>query len=291
MLFGARSVLFPRHQPILGTIILTDDCNLKCQHCAVSNISRVHHPYADIHKEMVSFYREGIRILFFCGGETLLWRDGERTVRHLIREAKALGFYIVNVVTNGTLDLNIAEADLIFLSLDGTQSTHDAIRGNVYDRILRNLCEASRKNICVYMAINRLNCLDIKPVAQLARDHPRIRCVSFNFHTPYPGTEHLALSGDQKAAAVAAILDLIKENYPVFNLASSLKEYLKNRWSRPCHQCLVSEAGKRFVCGRCVEIEGLCAQCGYLFAIEFSLLFSGHLPTLIEVLRTYPKYV
>ena len=23
----------------------------------------------------------GVRILFFCGGETFLWRDGERTLR------------------------------------------------------------------------------------------------------------------------------------------------------------------------------------------------------------------
>lgn len=43
-----------------------------------------------------------------------------------------------------------------------------------------------------------------------------------------------------------------------------------NKWKRPCYQCVVSENNKRYICGRCVEVEGLCHECGYLFAVEFS---------------------
>ena len=53
----------------------------------------------------------GVRILFFCGGETFLWKDGERTLRDLVIEAKNMGFLIVNVVTNGTFPIDLPEAD------------------------------------------------------------------------------------------------------------------------------------------------------------------------------------
>ena len=59
------------------------------------------------------------------GGETTLWQDGATTLDDLITEAKDLGFFSVQVVTNGTQRTNIPGADLVFLSLDGTEATHD----------------------------------------------------------------------------------------------------------------------------------------------------------------------
>ena len=100
--FGLKTILFKKSDPILGTIIVTDRCNLHCKHCSVNNITSVLYPYAQIRREMEQLYSMGIRILFFCGGETFLWRDGDVTLRDLVIEAKRMGFLIVNVVTNGT---------------------------------------------------------------------------------------------------------------------------------------------------------------------------------------------
>ena len=100
--FGIKTILLKKRTPILGTVIVTDQCNLKCRHCSVNNITAVIHPYQQIRNEMQLLYDRGVRILFFCGGETFLWRDGERTLRDLVVEAKEMGFLIVNVVTNGT---------------------------------------------------------------------------------------------------------------------------------------------------------------------------------------------
>lgn len=290
-LFGIKTILFKHRKPILGTIILTDDCNLHCKHCAVSHIRKSMYPYADILSEMQAFYEEGIRILFFCGGETMLWRDGDKTVRDLVKEAKAMGFLLVNVVTNGTLGIDVPGADVIFLSLDGNRESHNAIRGNTFDRILANAALASDANVCVYMAINRLNYRDIEAVCQLVREHPGLTSISFNFHTPYAGTEQLALCPEEKAAAVQTIKRMMKEGYPVFNLSSALDAFVSGEWDRPCYQCIISENKQRYVCGRCVEEEGLCEQCGYLFAVEFSLLFRGNVRVIYEMLRTYLKYV
>ena len=70
--FGIKTVLFRKKDPILGTVIVTDKCNLKCKHCSVNNITAVVHPYEQIRGEMQQLYDMGIRILFFCGGETFL---------------------------------------------------------------------------------------------------------------------------------------------------------------------------------------------------------------------------
>ncbi|WP_432401496.1 radical SAM protein [Wukongibacter sp. M2B1] len=289
--FGIRSILLKERKPILGTIILTDYCNLTCKHCAVNNINKKMYSYKSIKEEMESFYREGIRILFFCGGETMLWEDSGKSIRDLIKEAKDIGFYIVNIVTNGTIDLDIPEADVIFLSLDGMKNTHDLIRGETYDTIIKNLSKANNSNICIYMAINKLNHLEIEGVGRLAKKHPNIRSISFNFHTPYEGTEYLSLNKEEKKEAVKRIKGMIRENIPVFNLKTALDVYLKNNWDRPCYQCIVSEDNKRYLCGRCVEVEGLCEKCGYLFAVEFSLLFKGNIKIIWEMLTTYLKYV
>lgn len=278
-------------KPILGTIILTDYCNLRCRHCAVNNINKVMYSYNDISEEMKVLYREGIRILFFCGGETLTWKDGDKTVRDLIREAKEIGFLIVNIVTNGTIDLDIPEADVIFLSLDGTRENHNFIRGDTFDTILDNVSKANSSNICVYMAINNINYRDIEALCKLVKETPNLNSISFNFHTPYEGTEHLSLTRQQKVEAVNSIKSMIKSGYPVFNLYSALDYYLENKWDRPCYQCIVSENKKRFVCGRCVEIEGLCENCGYLFAVEFSLLTKGNVRVIYDMVKTYLKYV
>jgi MoaA/NifB/PqqE/SkfB family radical SAM enzyme len=289
--FGIKTILFKMKKPILGTIILTDYCNLSCKHCAVNNINKVMYPYEEIMEEMHKFYAEGIRILFFCGGETLAWKNNNKTVKDLIYEAKKIGFILVNIVTNGTIDLDIPQADLIFLSLDGMEKNHNLIRGNTFKTILNNVSKANSSNICVYMAINNINFNDIEALCRLVKDTKNLHSISFNFHTPYEGTEYLSLTEGQKLKAVNSIKSMMKSGYPVFNLYSALDYYIQSNWKRPCYQCIVSENKKRYICGRCIGIEGLCDQCGYLFAGEFSLLCKGNIKVIFDMIKTYLKYV
>lgn len=289
--FGVTTILFRRKQPILGTIILTDKCNLNCRHCAVNNLTAEIYPYRQIHAEMRQLYRLGVRILFFCGGETFLWRDGKKTLRDLVIEAKAIGFLIVNVVTNGTWPLDLPEADLMLLSLDGDCERHNLIRGDTWSRIMENLDRATADNICLYMAINQLNKSCIRAVANVTGEKKAVRAVSFNFHTPYPGTEDIALNREEKAECCREIAQLMDEGYPVFNLKSAFPAIIGNSFPRPCRQCVIIENGKLSICGRCVEIPGLCEQCGYFFAAEYALVFAGKIRVVADMLRTYLKYI
>ena len=289
--FGVKTILFRRKEPILGTIILTDKCNLHCKHCSVNNITAVVHPYRQIREEMVLLYEMGVRILFFCGGETFLWRDGELGLRELVAEARELGFLIVNVVTNGTFPLDLPEADLILLSLDGDRERHNAIRGDTYDLIFENIRRAPADNICFYMAVNQINKGAIREVCRAARDTAHVRAVSFNFHTPYPDTEDLALSVEEKAACCEAIAGMKDQGAPVFNLKSAFPYLIHNRFPTPCRQCVVMENGRLSTCGRCIDIPGLCQRCGYFFVAEYTLLFRGNPRVILEMLRTYLRYI
>ena len=289
--FGVKTILTRGKKPILGTVIITDRCNLKCKHCSVNNVTAIMHPYQQVKKEMEQLYQMGVRILFFCGGETFLWKDGEKTLRDLVIEAKQMGFLIVNVVTNGTFPIDLPEADLILLSLDGDKARHNEIRGDTYDKIMENVRNATADNICFYMAINQINKDAVRDVCLTARDTKNVRAVSFNFHTPYPDTRSLALSREEKATCCEVIKQMMKEGVPVFNLKSAFPYLIENKFPTPCHQCVVIENGKVSICGRCIDIEGLCQECGYFFVAEYTLLFRGNLKVIFEMLTTYLKYV
>jgi len=290
-LFGLSTIILKRKKPILGTIIITDKCNLKCKHCSVNNINEIIYPYTQIKNEMNILYKQGIRILFFCGGEPFLWKDNNKTLRDLIIEAKQMGFFIVNAVTNGTYELNLPEADLILLSLDGSRENHNIIRGDTFDTIISNIRKAAASNICLYMAINTINRGDIEAVSEIAKQEANIKAVSFNFHTPYPQTEYLSLSKEQKEECLSRIAQLIKRKYPVFNLKSAFPAIASNTFKTPCYQCVVMENGRQTICGRCIEIDKLCEKCGYFFAAEYSLLFQGNIKVGFDMISTYLKYI
>ena len=289
--FGVRTILFKKKTPILGTVIVTDRCNLHCRHCSVNNITGIIYPYEQIRREMEQLYEMGVRILFFCGGETFLWKDAGRTLRDLVIEAHDMGFLIVNTVTNGTFPIDLPEADLILLSLDGDRQRHNEIRGETYDVIMENIRHATADNICLYMAVNRINKDCIRDVCLTARDTKNVRAVSFNFHTPYPDTKELALSRDEKADCCAVIEQMMGEGASVFNLKSAFPYLVDNSFPTPCHQCVVMENGKLSTCGRCIEVPGLCEQCGYFFVAEYTLLFQGNPKIVFEMLHTYLKYI
>ena len=289
--FGASTILFRRKKPILGTVIITDKCNLKCKHCSVNNITAIVHPYEKVKRDMQTLLDMGVRILFFCGGETFLWKDGDKSLRDLVIEAKQMGFLIVNVVTNGTFPIDLPEADLILLSVDGDKEKHNEIRGNTYDTIMENVKNATSNNICFYMAINKINLHTVRDVCLTARDMKNVRAVSFNFHTPYPDTRELALTKAEKAECCETIKQMMKEGAPVFNLKSAFPYLIENKFPTPCHQCVVIEDGKLSVCGRCIEVDGLCQECGYFFVAEYTLLFRGNIKIIFEMLKTYLKYV
>lgn len=220
-----------------------------------------------------------------------MWRDGEKTLRDLVIEAKRMGFLIVNTVTSGTFPIDLPEADLILLSLDGDRQRHNEVRGDTYDTIMENVRNATSDNICFYMAINNINKDAVRDVCITARDTKNVRAVSFNFHTPYPDTRDLALTMEEKAQCCEVIKQMMKEKVPVFNLKSAFPYLINNSFPTPCYQCVVIENGKISTCERCIDVPGLCEECGYFFVAEYTLLFRGNLKIIFEMLTTYLRFI
>jgi hypothetical protein len=156
---------------------------------------------------------------------------------------------------------------------------------------MHNLDRAQRRNVCLYMAISNRNLGEIRTVADVARHHPKVCGLSFNFHTPYPGLEGLSLDEGQKRAAVAEITALIDEGYPILQLKETLQAYLTGDWPRPLRYCIASDTQRGYQCARCVEVPGLCEQCGYLFATEFGLILDGRPRALAEAVQRYPRFL
>lgn len=220
-----------------------------------------------------------------------MWKDKDKTIRDLATEAKKIGFSIVIVVTNGTLPLDVPSADLVLLSLDGNREVHNLIRGDTFDIIIKNIRSSPSDNIVIYMAVNQLNKSVIPEVCEIVKGEKNIKAISFNFHTPYPGTEGLALSVIEKEQCCQVISSMIDQKVPVFNLRSAFRYIAHNEFPTPCRQCLVMENYKLWTCGRCIDVQGLCSQCGYFFAAEYALLFQGNIKVIFDMLSTYLKYI
>ena len=45
----------------------------------------------------------------------------------------------------------------------------------------------------------------------------------------------------------------------------------------------VMENGKLSTCGRCIDVPGLCEECGYFFVAEYTLLFKGNIKIIFEM--------
>ncbi len=185
--YGFRTLVLRQRKPIIAGMPLTDVCNLHCKHCVVANAGRGPYSFSKIDATLRHFYAMGVRIMYMQGGEIMTWKDGEKDLNGVVRRAHEIGFFKVAVVTNGTLGID-SEADLMWVSIDGSERVHDTIRGKgTFAAVMRNLETTKHRRVSLNMTINRLNAGEVEEVANIAKGMPTVHGISFNFHTPYPG--------------------------------------------------------------------------------------------------------
>lgn len=156
----------------------TERCNLACRHCYQQGrprrelpISRIGEILGDIAGALDAWRTDyGVDFrpwLQLAGGEPFLRRD----IFELIDLAKKLGFG-VSILTNGTLisdsiadEIANARVDLVQISLEGGEATHDAIRG---PGAFKSAAAAARRlaNRGVFVSLNatlsRLNAEEVE---------------------------------------------------------------------------------------------------------------------------------
>ena len=203
-----RARFFGRRAPLQTVLFITDKCNLRCKHCSVyGSAGYRQRTFDDIVEDMHYSYEQGSRFIDLEGGEPTLWREGDRTINDLIDAALEIGFFSITVTTNAQQDFSWIHPHSIWVSMDGVGEYHERVRGEgTFARLEENIRRSGQKHICVNMVVNTLNHESLDQAMEYVKQSPYIEQISINFHTPYPGTEYLALPPEQKAAIIDRVL-------------------------------------------------------------------------------------
>ncbi len=281
--FGVDFFILRRDHPYLLGLVTNDTCNLHCIHCRVANRGAGNMSFAVVAAHLRTYYARGARFLYLEGGETYLWRDGQRRLQDVIDLARAIGYLRVHVYTNGTFPLT-AEPDFTWISIDGLENSYRQIRGIPLEHVLRHVRDF-RRRFAIIFVVNTINRREIRPfLAFVQRDLPRAR-VMFFFHTPYYGVDDLLLSSPQKRAAVATILACKDEDLPVLNSRAGLTAIASGQYEHPTTLWWVVDQAGEYPCCRAVARPEVCRECGYASCAELVLMRAWRLEAVWTMLR------
>jgi MoaA/NifB/PqqE/SkfB family radical SAM enzyme len=161
-------------KPLTMLLLVNRGCNLRCSFCDLWD-----KPEELAFDKAVALLDEavaiGTRTLVITGGEPFLYKR----LFDLVGEAKARGMG-VNITTNGTLIEKRWEAlvssgvDSVSVSIDGTSSTHDHLRGQegCHKRTLKGLTrlkEDGRVGLSIYFVVTRENVRELPEVFALSQ--------------------------------------------------------------------------------------------------------------------------
>ncbi|MCQ2184079.1 MAG: radical SAM protein [Bacteroidales bacterium] len=282
-----RATFFSRRKPLQSVIFISDRCNLSCKHCSIYNHETPRDKSLDQIKEELEYcYSLGSRFVDFEGGEPYLWRDGQADVNDLCRLARHIGFYSCTITTNAQKPFDGTVADSIWVSMDGVGEAHERVRGKgTFARLEENVAKCGCKALCANMAVNVLNADSVAAAIEYVKASPYFKLISLNFHTPFPGTEALALPLEKRREIIDMILDYKKRGYPIMNSRSGLKKMRDNDFVMRCWMTnFVFQDGTR--ADQCIgEDLGICPQCGFCMAGEESAVMELRPDTILSGLK------
>ena len=265
-----------KQKPLQTVLFITNRCNLQCKHCSVyNNVSPQDMTYAEVIENLKYSYSLGSRFVDFEGGEPTLWRLEGKTVNDLIDDAKKIGFFSCTITTNAQRDFSSSHADSIWVSMDGVGKYHDAVRGEgAFARLEKNIAASGHKALSVNMVVNTLNYECVAEAIEYAKNNPAIKSISINMHTPFPGTEHLALPQDIREKVVDTVIAYKKKGYPIMNSVSGLKLMKHNNFKKECWvtNFIIQDGTRLTECAG--KTVGVCDRCGFCMAGEMRAVFN-----------------
>ena len=275
-----KSKILRQRNPLQSVIFITDRCNLNCKHCNVVKTGPdcISKSYDEVKADLEYCYGLGSRIVDFEGGEPHLWTDGDRDINSLVALARSIGYYSITVTTNAQLPIT-ATSDLIWISIDGMREAHDEQRApGSFDRALAHIAACDHPNLNVNMTITAKNHRDFEAVAQMVKDNPRLRRMSFSFYMPYENRD-LCVTSDIRNQIIDSALRLKKEGHDIMNSNAGLKLLRDPRQFAHRRACWISNFimsnGTRL--SECPgALAGLCEECGFGMGAEMTLLWKLH---------------
>ena len=280
-IWWTRAVFFGRRKPLQSVIFISDRCNLSCKHCAVYNHRNPQSKtYAQICEELAYCYAQGSRFVDFEGGEPFLWRGTDENgtecnVNDLCRLARSMGFFSCTITTNAQEPFDGSVADSIWVSMDGVGDYHDLVRGKgAFARLEKNIATCGCKDLSANMVVNTLNHESLVAAIEYVKQNPYLKSLSVNLHTPFPGTEELALPKPLHDKVLDTVLAYKKRGYPIMNSKSGLKKMRSNNFKKRCWMTnFIYTDGSRSA--QCIGADmNLCGQCGFCMAGEEASVFA-----------------
>ncbi len=282
---GAK--FFGQKRPLQSVVFISDRCNLRCKHCNVYNYDNpIVKTWEQIRDELQYCYDLGSRFVDFEGGEPFIWEDKGKRIDDLVDLAKSIGFYSCTITTNAQRPFVNSKADSIWVSLDGVGKWHESVRGEgTFEKLEKNIASCNHKALSVNMAINTLNYEGVAETIEYAKNSPYIKSISLNFHTPFEGTEYLALDKQKRSEIIDLILSYKRKGYPIMNSVVGLKKMRKLDFKTQCWvtNFIFSDGTKT---PQCIGAEqGVCEDCGFCMAGEMNAVFNFHPGTILAGLK------
>jgi len=274
--YYARARFLNDKRPVLAGMKLTHRCTLKCRQCPYWQRPMPDLKWTQIEKIVPMLYKRGIRILILEGGEPLLWKDGDYGVNDIVREAKKY-FFCVGVTTNGTLPIDV-DTDIAWVSIDGFKDTHDRLRGESFERVISNIRNSKHPKIFANITISRPNHREIPDLVKCLS--PLVKGITIQFFYPYPESEDLLLSWEERARVLQELINLKKQGYPVTDSVLALEALKDNRWT--CEPWMIAnvEPDGSFNQGcylkKRTTDKNPCDLCGFAAHTEISLAYQLH---------------
>jgi MoaA/NifB/PqqE/SkfB family radical SAM enzyme len=193
-----------------GSVDVTNQCNLRCDHCYF--FEQDHSAQWSLEQWREQFERmkaEGSR-LYQC-----TWVGGEPLLRPEIIEMGRRYFKYNTVTTNGSIPLPDWKEVSWYISVDGGKECHDRMRNTagLYDTIRQTIEASDGLKITIAYCITSANYTEISDSLDVWSRNPKVRNMVFSFFTPVRGLDDsLWLAWDEKDR----ILDLLIEKKRVY---------------------------------------------------------------------------
>lgn len=271
--YYARAKFLGDKRPIMAGMKITHRCTLKCRQCPYWQRPMPDLKWVQIQELIPRLYKSGIRVVVLEGGEPLLWKDGHYRVDDIISMARKY-FFCVGVTTNGTLPID-NEADIVWVSIDGLKPTHDQLRGQSFDRIMENIRNSGHPKIFANITINRLNHREITELVEFLA--PIVKGITVQFFYPYPESEDLRLSREERNTALDRLIELKKKGCPVTDSILTLEALKGNTWD--CEPWMIANVEPDGVFRQGCYLQQRtnedkpCQLCGFAAHVEISLAY------------------
>ncbi len=225
-------------------------------------------------------FRRGVRIVIIEGGEPFLWKDDEYTVEDLVAEAQKL-FFFVGVTTNGTFPI-VTNAQAVWVSIDGLESTHNQLRSDSFSTVIQNIEASTHPKIYGHITINKKNVQEIETL--ITTLSPKVAGISIQFHYPYnEGEDDLTLPWGKRESLCDQLILMKQRGYPLINSVAALKALKRNQWT--CRPWMVASVDpeRGYSQGCYVKNRGTlnCNLCGFSAHTELSLAYNGALSAIL----------